>query len=429
MSTLTIPTPRAFVPLLGRARYKGAHGGRGSGKSHFFAERLIEECVAEPSTRAVCVREVQKSLDQSVKQLLTDKIASLGVKAHFEVLATEIHVLDDTGRRSGLIIFEGMQNHTADSIKSLEGYRIAWVEEAQSLSQRSLDLLTPTLRRADAELWFSWNPELATAPVDVFFRSEGAKDDPDIACVEVNYHDNPWFGETALVGDMERDRRRDPDKYAHIWLGGYKRRSEAAVFNNWRVGEPDEFATDDKTVFRFGADWGFSVDPTVLVRCYLKGRTLYVDREVSAVGCEIDKTPALFDKIPGSRKWLITADSSRPELVSYMQRQGFRVTAAIKGAGSLEQGVTFLQSFDIVVHPECVRTIDELTLYAYRTDKLTGEVLPILEDKDNHTIDALRYALEGLRRVGPSWASDKPKNNDPPDLWGRRDKGYSYKVA
>jgi phage terminase large subunit len=251
LSILQLQTPRAFLPLLKPARYKGAHGGRGSGKSHFFAELLIEECIADPTTRAVCVREVQKSLDQSVKKLLEDKISALGVQAFFEVLETEIHVLDDRGKRAGLIIFQGMQNHTADSIKSLEGYRIAWVEEAQSLSQRSLDLLTPTLRVPGAQIWFSWNPRKADDPVDAFMRSEDAGNDNDIVCVEVNYTDNPWFWDTSLAADMERDKRRDPDKYAHVWLGGYQRNSEARVFHNWTVAE---FTTPANAVLRFGAD-------------------------------------------------------------------------------------------------------------------------------------------------------------------------------
>jgi len=438
LSTLRIPTPRAFVPLLKPSRYKGAFGGRGSGKSHFFAERLVEECVADPTTRAVCVREIQKSLDQSVKQLLEDKIAALGVGDFFEVLDTEIHVLDEAGKRSGLIIFQGMQNHTADTIKSLEGYRIAWVEEAQSLSQRSLNLLTPTLRAKGAEIWFSWNPKKETDPVDVFMRSPDAANDDDIICIEVNYTDNPWFHETSLAGDMERDKRRDPDKYAHIWLGAYERSTEARVFRNWQV---KAFDTPADAVFRMGADWGFAVDPTVLVRgfigrwdgdqavCDPKGRVLFVDAEAYKIGCEIDATPALFDQIDGARKWTITADSSRPETVSYMRRKGFRIVPAIKGQGSVEDGIEFLRSFDIVVHPRCKHTADELALYSFKQDPLTNEVLPVLEDKNNHVIDALRYALEALRRVKPKAPTTKP--NNPPDLdrWRKRIEASSWRTA
>jgi phage terminase large subunit len=394
----------------------------------------------------VCVREIQKSLDQSVKQLIEDKIKALGVEEYFDVLDTEIHVLDDDGKRAGIIIFQGMQNHTADTLKSLEGYRIVWVEEAQSLSKRSLDLLTPTLRVAGAELWFSWNPRKKTDPVDAFFRSPDAANDDDIICVEVNYHDNPWFVSTSLAGDMERDKRRDPDKYAHVWLGGYEHMSESRVFRNWKV---EEFTAPDDAVHRFGADWGFAVDPSVLVRGHVIGRTLYIDHEAYEVGCEIDDTPALFagtcpqrlwldgkprwqntknrPGLPGALSYTIRADSARPETVSYMQRKGFKIIPAIKGPGSVEDGIEFLKTYDIVVHPRCVHTIDELTTYSFKRDKLTEEVLPVLEDKDNHVIDALRYMLEGLRRaVKPS--NPVPSTN-PPDLWGRQKASNGWKTA
>lgn len=425
-ATLRIQTPRAFYPLLRPARYKGAYGGRGSGKSHFFAESLVEECVADPSTRAVCVREIQKDLSRSARQLVIDKIGHLGASAHFDVPGdreAEIHVLGRNGARTGVISFQGMQNHTAESIKSLEGYRIAWVEEAQSLSQRSLDLLTPTIRVPGSQIWFSWNPKKKTDPVDAFMRHPDSANDPDIACVEVNFDNNPWFGETSLRRDMERDRSRDPDKYAHIWRGRYESKSEARVFRNWRVAE---FDTPEDARFYFGADWGFSVDPTVLVRAFIRHSTLYVDREAHEIGCEIDATPFLFggcadqslielnreawislpakaklswQGIPGSRNWPVTADSARPETISYMQRHGFpRIQPAAKGKGSLEDGIEFLKAYDIVVHPRCTNCIDELSFYGWKQDKLTNEILPELEDKKNHVIDAMRYAVENLRR-------------------------------
>jgi len=392
---LEIETPRAFLPLLAPARYKGAYGGRGSGKSHFFGECLIEDAIAMPGLRAVCIREVQKSLEQSVKRLLEDKIQALGVGPMFRVLETEIRTPGD-----GLIIFQGMQNHTAESIKSLEGYDRAWVEEAQSLSSRSLDLLRPTIRKPGSQLWFSWNPRREKDPVEALFR--GPKPFPDAVSVRVNYDDNPWFGETTLAEEMAWDRDRDPDKYAHVWLGEYERNSEARVFRNWRV---DEFSTPSDATFYHGADWGFAADPTVLVRCYLDGRTLYIDREAYKVGCEVDHTPALFDMLDpaapfSAREWVIRADSARPETISYLRRNGYpRIEPATKGPNSVKDGIEFLKSYDIVVHPRCKHTIDELTLYSFKTDKLTSEVMPILEDKKNHVIDALRYAVEGIRRT------------------------------
>lgn len=387
---LEIETPEWAEPLLEPARYKGAHGGRGSGKSHFFGEMVIEEHILNPNKMTVCIREVQKSIKMSVKRLLELKIEELGVGSYFEVQETAIK----STRGKGQIIFQGMQNHTADSIKSLEGFDCAWFEEAQNASQRSLDLLRPTIRKPGSELWFSWNPYEASDPIEVLLR--GPDQPPGTCVIEVNYDDNPWFPD-VLREEMEYDKRRDPDKYLHVWRGGYVNNSEARVFKNWRV---EEFDTPEDAMFRFGADWGFSVDPTVLVRLYVVGRTIYIDYEAYQVGCEILDTPDLFGTIPESDRWPIIADSARPETISHMQKNGFpKVMPASKGKGSVEDGVEFLKSYDIVVHPRCVHTIDELTSYSYKIDPLTNLVTPKLEDKKNHVIDALRYACEGARRI------------------------------
>ena len=386
--TLTIDTPAVFEPLLYPARYLGAWGGRGSGKSHFFAELLIEENIMG-KLDSVCLREIQKSLEFSVKKLLEAKIEKMNAGAYFEVQDKRI-----MSKRGGVIIFEGLQNHTADSIKSLEGFDRAWVEEAQSLSQRSLDILRPTIRKEGSQIWFSWNPSKETDPVDQFLRvnpPQGA------VIVKANYADNPFLPDT-LKAEIEHDQRRDSDKFAHIWLGDYQRNSETRVFRNWRI---EEFEAPSGTVFRLGADWGFSVDPSVLVRCYIDKRNLYIDYEAYMVGCEIDQLPDLFDRVPDARKWFISADSARPETISYMQKNGYpKMNAASKGKDSVADGVEFMKSYDIVVHPRCQHVIDELTLYSYKTDKLTGQILPMLEDKDNHCIDSIRYALEAARKAG-----------------------------
>lgn len=395
MTDLTIETPRVFMPLLAEAdeagkpaRYLGVHGGRGSGKSHFFAELMIERSLIA-KTDAVCVRENQKSLDQSVKKLLESKIERMNAGAYFEVQDKKIH--STTG---GLIIFQGMASHTAESIKSLEGYDIAWVEEAQTLSQRSIDMLRPTIRKPGSQIWASWNPNKDTDPIDVLLR--GDKTPPGTIVVEANFYDNPYFPEVLRV-EMEYDKGRDFDKYQHVWMGQYQQNSEARVFKNWRI---EDFEAPEGVVFRLGADWGFSVDPSCLVRCYIEGRTLWIDYEAYMVGCEIVNLPALFMSVPDSEKWPMVADSARPETISHMRKNGFpRILPAVKGARSLEEGVEWLKSFDIVVHPRCKHLIDELTLYSYKTDPLTGLVLPVLADKDNHVLDALRYACEGVRRA------------------------------
>lgn len=372
-------------------RYRAAYGGRGSGKSHAFAAALVIKARQRP-IRVLCAREIQKSIKDSVKRLLDDKIREMGFGQHFRSTDTEIK-----GTNGSHFVFAGLRSNV-ESIKSLEGIDIAWVEEATTVSQSSLTNLGPTIRKDGSEIWFTWNPRHENDPVDSMFRlPSGAP--PRSIVRRVNWDLNPFFPD-VLREDMEWDATRDPDKYRHIWLGEYLRNSEARVFHNWKV---EAFETPSDARFYLGADWGFSVDPTVLVRSYIIGRTLFVDREVYKVGCEIDRTPELFDHLDPenlrmARNWPITADSARPETIDYMKRHGYtRIKPAKKGSGSVEDGIEFLKSYDIVVHPRCKHMIDELTLYSWKTDPVTDEVLPVLDDKHNHVIDALRYAVEGLR--------------------------------
>ena len=401
LSILEIQTPRVFAPLLQPARYKGAWGGRASGKSHFFAEMMVERALMEPGFRGAAIREIQKSTKLSVKQLIEDKIRKLGVSSRFEIRETEIRTPGD-----GLIIFQGMQDHTADSIKSLEGFDVAWCEEAQSLSDRSVKILRPTFRKPGSELWFSWNPENPEAPVDKLLRGE-EHDDGWQVVVEANWRDNPWFGE-EMEKERQRDLARDPDTYGWIWEGEYLVISDAQIFRNRVSVEPFETPVEVDRFF-FGADWGFAMDPTALIRCFIRDECLYIDHEAGQASVEIDEIGAkVFDKVPGSRDWPIKADSARPETISYMRRQGYAIDAAEKWPGSVEDGIAHLKGFKrIVVHPRCENTAREFRLYRYKVDKLTGDVLPIIVDKNNHWLDALRYSLDSYiqRRGGMGvWA-------------------------
>lgn len=218
---LVIDTPRKLLPLLSPSRYKALHGGRGGMKSHFFAELLIERCLMQ-KTRWACIREVQGTLRDSVRQLLIDKIAKFKVESQFEVLEAEIRC-----PHGGLIIFKGMQSYNAANIKSLEDFDGAWVEEAQTFSETSLRMLRPTIRKDGSELWFSWNPRYETDAVDKFFRGKKPPDDSII--IEVNWHDNPWFP-VALVNEKNQDYEADPEMAEHVWGGGYERISAGAYF-------------------------------------------------------------------------------------------------------------------------------------------------------------------------------------------------------
>jgi phage terminase large subunit len=395
----TIKAAEVFQPAWSsEPRYIGLRGGRGSGKSHDRAADLVIRA-AQKTLRWVCIREVQRSLDQSVKRLLEDKIEAYGLGSRFRVLENRIE-----GVQNGThIIFQGMQNHTADSVKSLEGYDGAWIEEAQSLSQRSLDLLRPTIRKPGSQIWATWNPDKSTDPIDAFFADGGP---PGSVVIEANYWHNPWFP-GVLRAEMEWDRARDPDKYRHVWCGEYRQNTQAQVFKNWRI---DRAEVPPDALPYYGADWGFSVDPTVLVLCWIWGRTLYIQHEAYKVGCEITDTPSLFDTVPGARKHVIRADSARPETISHMRRSGFpMIRKARKGAGSVEEGVNFLKDFDIIVDPQCRHAIDELGAYSYKIDPHTGDILPVLADKKNHVIDSLRYATEERRRASGKSAAALPQ--------------------
>jgi len=368
-------------------RHLAWHGGRGAAKSRTVATGLVLQAT-ERHERILCGREVQKSIKDSVKRLLDDEIDRLGLRPVFDSTETEIR-----GPNDSLFLFAGIKGN-ANGIKSIEGITTFWGEEAQAFSQASIDTVVPTIRAKDSRLIWTWNPDLPTDPIDVLFR--GAAPPPRSIVREVNYADNPWFPAVLREG-MEYDRKRDIDKYNHVWLGKYRQNSEARVFKNWRT---EDFESPTNAEYRQGADFGYSIDPSCLVRCRIDGTLLYIDYEAWGFNVEINNLPQLYMGVPDAEKWWTTADSSRPETISYLRNHGFpRIRPAIKGARSVEEGVEFLKSFDIIVHPRCTHLIDELTHYSYKTDSLTGEVLPVLADTDNHGIDALRYACEGARRA------------------------------
>src|SRR5690606_22861669 len=323
---LEIATPEWSEPLLSPARYKGAKGGRSSGKSHFFAEQAVEEMVCDPSLRFVCIREVQRSLKFSAKATVESKIRQLGVSHLFRILDTEIRRVGGTG----IMIFEGMQDHTADSLKSLEGFGRAWVEEAQSLSRRSMDLLLPTIRREGSEIWFSWNPDQPDDPVDQLFqdlageefpKKSGAATGSNFSLVHVNYLENPFVPQVS-VDEANRLRAIDDDAYAHIWLGGYDLKSNAKVLaGKYRI---DEFEPGEDWEGPYqGNDFGFGPDPTTAVRCWIHARRLYIEHEAYKHKLELDDIPDHWNRhIPGFSRYVNRADSAELASINHLRKHG-----------------------------------------------------------------------------------------------------------
>jgi phage terminase large subunit len=394
---IAIQTPRWALPILTDDwRYLFLKGGRGSGKSHFISEYWIEQFLLNPNFRLVCIREIQRSLKFSSKQLLEDKIKLLGVEHLFESTINEIRFLNG----DGIIIFQGMQDHTAESIKSLEGFDGAWVEEAQSLSHRSLQLLRPTIRKQGSKIAFTWNPRKETDAVDYFAMQE--KPTKSLT-IHINYHDNPFLPET-LRYEAEEDQRRDPEVYAHVWLGGYDTKSEAQIFNKrWKV---EEFEVNYKFGHPMhGLDFGFSTDSLACVRMYIMNNKLYISHEAGDTHIELNEIAEFLGKgIPDLAKYVIFADCSRPDSISYLKKHGLPMIAPCeKWSGSVEDGISYIKSFDeVIIHPRCKRTIEEFQNYEYKIDRNTGQVTSDIIDAWNHFIDSIRYGLYKVIRKGSS---------------------------
>ena len=378
-----------FSELWSPHRFKVFYGGRGSGKSWAIAEALI--VMANLSRlRVLCSREFQNSIADSSYQLLKDTAERLGLSHRFEFLETEIRHIN--GSR---FFFKGLQQRQAQSVKSIEGVDICWIEEAQSVSQVSWETLIPTIRKAGSEIWVSFNPLLADDPTTKLFLTDAPP--PGAYVRKVNFDENPHFPE-ALRRQMEWDRKNDYENYLHVWEGFPRTISDAQIFRGRFTVEsfPDDLWQKADRLF-FGADFGFANDPSTLVRSFMYDNRLYVEYEAFGHGVELDELPALYDSVPLSRSWPIKADCSRPETISYLaKRKGFNISAAEKWQGSIEDGIAYLKSFDrIVIHPRCRHTAEEFKLYSYKVDPKTNEVLPIIVDKYNHGIDAIRYSLDG----------------------------------
>lgn len=380
--------PSIFSEIWYPKRYKVFHGGRGSAKSWSVAAALVT-IASVSQVRVLCAREFQNSIADSVHRLLSDQIGLLGLTHLFEITLTSIKCL----RTGSEFMFKGLR-HNVNEIKSTEGVDICWVEEAQRVSDGSWQTLIPTIRKPGSEIWITFNPEDERDPTYVRFI---ANSPPDSLVKQVNYIDNPYFPD-VLRAEMEYMKRVDYDAYLHVWEGKPKTRSKSVIFSGkYRVESFDEKPDDGR--YFYGADWGFAQDPSTLIRCFIKGRTLYIEYEAYGVGVEFDELPQLWRSVPGAQGALVKADNSRPETISAMNKRGFNVLPADKWAGSVEDGIAHLRAFDvIVIHERCVHTAEEFRLYSYKVDKQTEEVLPIVVDKHNHCIDAIRYALDGIIR-------------------------------
>lgn len=386
---LAIDCPRAFEGLWrGSYRYRVYYGGRGAAKSHQVAQRLLIRA-HERRARILCAREFQSSIKDSVHQLLAHYVGDLGLDSFYQVRRDSI-----VHANGSEFLFKGLRLNI-EEVKSTEGIDIAWVEEAQGVSARSWDVLIPTIRRPGSEIWVTFNPYQATDPTYDRFV---VKQPPNALVRKVTWRDNPWFPD-VLREEMEHRRESDPDGYQHIWEGELWNRSALQILTNWRI---EEFtAQPGWNGPYFGIDFGFSVDPLVVVKCWIADRVLYVEYAHHGRKVGNDDLRRFVEEVPEAVHHTIRADSARPETIAHLNgSEGtprLRVMPAEKWPGSVEDGIAHLQSFrSIVIHPRCDLAVREFKLYRYKADKLTGDPLRDPNDADNNVPDAVRYAIEPI---------------------------------
>lgn len=378
-------------------RYKVLYGGRGSSKSYTVADMLLILGRQTP-IRVLCAREFQNSISESVHFLLKQEIDRLGFSDHYDVTQNTI-----TGKNGTEFIFKGVRMN-AQSIKSMTGLTHLWVEEAQTVSRTSWDILIPTIREPNSEIWITYNPDSPDDPVSEMFQNkDGSPKQLDNAIVlKINWRDNPWFPD-VLKKEKDYLFSVNPELAEHVWEGKYKTHSDAQIFKNKYVVR--DFKIDGNLHGPyFGADWGFATDPTTLVKVYLdyKNREVLVRNAKFGYGVELDHLPAMFDQIPDSRRYMIRGDSARPETISYIARKGFIIEGCEKWKGSVEDGIEWLKSFNkIVFHSDCDQEmIKEARNYSYKVDRLSGDVLTDVVDAYNHGWDAIRYAFQPIIKSG-----------------------------
>ena len=377
-----------FSEPRGKLRYRGAYGGRGSGKSYGFALMALIWGYMEP-LRILCTRELQDSIKESFHAELKAAVNNYDfLKTHYIVGSDFLR-----GKNGTEFLFKGLR-HNIGSIKSTANIDICIVEEAEDVPEHSWQALEPTIRAPKSEIWVIWNPKREGSPVDERFVKNTP---PRSNIVKVNFDDNPFFPIELEEQRQHAMRVMDRATYEHIWEGEYLRNSKAQIFAD-KYREAEFTPGEDWNGPYQGLDFGFSQDPTAAVRCWVHNRKLWIEYERGGVGVEIDETAALAKSIPEFERYVIRADSARPESISYLSRNGLpRIEAVEKGEGSVEDGIAHIRGYDeVIIHSRCKQTLREFALYSYKVDRLTGDVLPIVVDANNHYIDAVRYALRPL---------------------------------
>ncbi len=398
--------PLMLDNFLQPAKHRVFKGGRGSGKTRGCAlmSAIYGYKFAEAEREGVLLasREHLNSLEESSLEEIKSAIKSEPwLLDYYEIGEKYVR----TKNRRVSYAFAGLR-HNLDSVKSKANILLNWTDEAESVSESAWRKLIPTIRGADdLENWLSYNPESAESATHKRFIES-----PPSRCITttINWRDNPWWKQSGLEEQRQDDQRLRPDTYQHVWEGAFLTITEAQVFSGKFL--VDEFEADETFDGPYqGLDFGFAQDPTAAVRCYVKNKVLYIRNEAGKTKLELDDTSKFVcDAIPNFEKYATRADSARPESISYLKRPQKgdekapylpRMESVKKWAGSVEDGVEFIKSFEkVVIHPDCQQAAREFRLYSFKIDRLSGDILPTIVDDHNHFIDAIRYALVPLMK-------------------------------
>lgn len=378
----TIEIPEEFERLFDRDwREAAVWGGRFSLKSHTVARFLLIRARQE-KTRILCAREFQNSIADSSHQLLSDLIQQYQL---YDFKVTDKSI-ENTITGSDFI-FKGLR-HNEQSVKSIEGIDIAWVEEAQTISKESIEILTPTVRKEGSQIIYTYNRLMEDDPVHQRLVIEGR---PNTLLINVNYDIAIKYGlmPDVIRNEMEDDKANRPVLYKHKWLGEPSS-MERKIYRDWKFIEqiPHEARLEC-----YGLDFGYSNDPTAIIAVYYYNGGFILDEIAYQKGLSNKQIADVLNALP---KATIKADSAEPKSIDEIRSYGLTVLPCVKGADSVQQGIQFVQRQRISVTSRSFNIIDNYNRYLWQEDR-TGKIINKPEHEYSHTMDAIRYALEGYR--------------------------------
>lgn len=377
-------------------REAAVYGGRYSLKSHTVARILLIRA-RQKKIRVACFREFQNSIAESSHQLLKDLINQYELK-DFEV--TQNSIINKINGSD--FIFKGLHNNE-QSIKSTEGIDIAWVEEAQTVSNTSLEVLTPTVRKPGSQLIYTYNRLLEDDPVHNRLVLEGR---PNTLIINVNYDialKYKMMPEVIRL-EMEDDRERRPALYKHKWLGEPSS-SERKIYKDWNI--IDELPHEAR-LERYGLDFGYSNDPTAIVAIYKYNGGFILDEITYQKGLSNKQIADILQNIDRA---LVIADSAEPKSIDEIRSYGINILPCVKGKDSINQGIQYVQDQRISVTKRSSNLIQEYNRYLWQVDKL-DKIINVPESGFDHAMDAIRYGMDAMKpRIVNPFSGLQPKKS------------------